>query len=96
MHQRFVDWHESLTDPLSVAAANWLAQARHDLDAGAPQPRVSATCHLLVGIVDRRHDPRDARVDQGGGARRGVAVMVARLERRIDGRAPGPSARCSE
>ncbi len=57
-------------------------------EPGDPGPR-----DLAVRVLERDHDPGHAGRDQGLGARRGVAEVVARLERDVGGRAPRPGRR---
>ena len=53
---------------------------------GRPQQRVAAPCHLGVGVLDRRHHAGDPGRDDGLGAGRRLAMMGARLERRVERR----------
>ena len=56
-------------------------------DAGGLEPRNAATIHPRVGIGHRHDDARDPRRDQRVGARRRVALVRARFQRDVKGRA---------
>ncbi len=53
-----------------------------DRDPARPQQRMAASGER-VGILDRRHHPRDSCRYDGVGAGRRLAVMRARLQRRV-------------
>ena len=55
------------------------------LDARAAQPGEAPARDPFVGIADGDDDPGDAGLDQRLGARRRVAVVVARFERAVRG-----------
>ena len=57
------------------------------LDARLTQPGDARASDVGVRILDGDDDPGDARGDQRPGARAGPALVVARLQRGVDGRA---------
>jgi hypothetical protein len=64
-----------------------LHEPRFNGDTGA-QKRIGALpAHARIGVLDSKHDTRDARFDQGIGAGRCAAVVTARLERNVRRRA---------
>ena len=63
------------------------AQADIDRDALVAQPLMALAGDFRIGILQRRHHARDAGLDDGVGARRRLALMRARLERHVHGRA---------
>ena len=64
-----------------------LQDSQVNVDASRPQPRNSATTNLWIGIDRRDHDAPHASRNQCVGARAGAAVMAARLQGDIRGRA---------
>ena len=72
------------------------ADADRDRDAGRGQPAMALAGDLRIGILQRRHHPRDAGRDDGVGARRGLTVVRAGLERHVEGGAAGRAAGAPE
>ena len=67
--------------------------ARRDRYPSLREPRHAAAIHARVRIEHRRVDLHDARLDDRLGARPRPALVVARLERRVERRAPRPRPR---
>src|SRR4029077_299730 len=63
-----------------------------DLDAGGLETPEPAAVHERVGVAGADDDARNPRGDDGIGAGRRPAVVRARLERHVEGRALGPIA----
>jgi hypothetical protein len=69
--------------PLHVAAGDV------DRDPSRLEARHACAVHLVGGVDHRRHDAGHAGVDQGVRARRRAAMVAARLQADVDGRAGG-------
>jgi hypothetical protein len=75
--------------PQIGAPRSFRQNARRHADTGICQALIPLPAYPRIRIVERRHDTRNARRDDRIGARRGFAVMAARLESDVERRAPG-------
>ena len=63
------------------------ADADFDRNARSTQPPMAFARNFGIGVFERRHDPRNARGDDGVGAWRRLAVVRAGLQRDVERRA---------
>jgi hypothetical protein len=92
---RGLEQHPRTTDPRVLAerlveqpgAARDLPVGEHDLHALVAQDAQAAARSLLGGVVGGQHHAPDPRLQDRVGAGRRLALVAARLERHVEGRA---------